>query len=192
MPAPRPRNERSCSATPSAREDAWCPRMGSSNGVGKGRVNQPYLFRREDGGLLLMAGLRRGERFVVLTERSNEAVAEIHDRMPVLSLPRNAPAIGSAKVRSLQLRDEANRRFPESTASKTTTRIASVRSRNRASSSTDYLDYEPPRLAFSTASTSIVSASARSTRTRGRPREESSARAASLRDAASTSASTPS
>jgi putative SOS response-associated peptidase YedK len=47
-------------------------------------VNQPYLFRREDGGLLLMAGLRRGGRFVVLTEESKEAVAEIHDRMPVL------------------------------------------------------------------------------------------------------------
>lgn len=50
----------------------------------EGAVNQPYLFQREDGGLLLMAGLRRGERFVVLTEESKGAVAKIHDRMPVL------------------------------------------------------------------------------------------------------------
>jgi len=56
----------------------------------EGVLNQPYLFRREDGGLLLMAGLRRGERFVVLTEQSKEAVAEIHDRMPVLVHPQCA------------------------------------------------------------------------------------------------------
>lgn len=50
----------------------------------EGAVNQPYLFRPADGGLLLMAGLRQAGRFVVLTEASRGAVAEIHDRMPVL------------------------------------------------------------------------------------------------------------
>lgn len=50
----------------------------------EGRTNQPYLFRRPDGGLFLMAGLWQEGRYVVLTCDAKEPVAEIHDRMPVL------------------------------------------------------------------------------------------------------------
>lgn len=48
------------------------------------RVNQPYLFRRADGRLFLMAGLWQDGRYVVLTRDATGGVAEIHDRMPVL------------------------------------------------------------------------------------------------------------
>ena len=50
----------------------------------EGRINQPYLFRRTDGSLFVMAGLWQDGRYVVLTRDSEGAVAEIHDRMPVL------------------------------------------------------------------------------------------------------------
>lgn len=50
----------------------------------EGRVNQPYLFRRTDGSLFVMAGLWQDGRYVVLTRDSGGEVAEIHDRMPVL------------------------------------------------------------------------------------------------------------
>ncbi|MBW2375149.1 MAG: SOS response-associated peptidase, partial [Deltaproteobacteria bacterium] len=50
----------------------------------EGRVNQPYLFRRTDGTLFVMAGLWQDGRYVVLTRDSRGEVTEIHDRMPVL------------------------------------------------------------------------------------------------------------
>jgi len=50
----------------------------------EGGVNQPYLFRSPRGELLLMAGLFEADRYVVLTRNSDEAVADIHDRMPVV------------------------------------------------------------------------------------------------------------
>lgn len=50
----------------------------------EGRVNQPYLFRRQDAGLFVMAGLREEGRYVILTQDAVGEVAEIHDRMPVL------------------------------------------------------------------------------------------------------------
>jgi putative SOS response-associated peptidase YedK len=50
----------------------------------EGRVNQPYLFRRSDGGVFVMAGLWQDGRYVVLTRESLGEVSEIHDRMPVL------------------------------------------------------------------------------------------------------------
>ncbi|MEM7434524.1 MAG: SOS response-associated peptidase [Myxococcota bacterium] len=49
----------------------------------EGGIKQPYLFRPSEGGLLLMAGLLEGDRFVVLTTRADDTVSEIHDRMPV-------------------------------------------------------------------------------------------------------------
>lgn len=53
-------------------------------------VRQPYLFRPEGGGLLLMAGLCEDDRYVVLTCPSSGTVAEIHDRMPVQVQPDDA------------------------------------------------------------------------------------------------------
>jgi putative SOS response-associated peptidase YedK len=50
----------------------------------EGRINQPYLFRRPDGKLFVMAGLWQDGRYVILTRDSDGEVAEIHDRMPVL------------------------------------------------------------------------------------------------------------
>lgn len=50
----------------------------------EGRVNQPYLFRRTDGHLFVMAGLRQDDRYVILTRESEGEVADIHDRMPVV------------------------------------------------------------------------------------------------------------
>lgn len=57
----------------------------------EGRVNQPYLFRRTDGGMFMMAGLRHDDRYVILTRESEGEVADVHDRMPVLL---NAAAAG--------------------------------------------------------------------------------------------------
>ena len=56
----------------------------------EGRVNQPYLFRRTDGALFVMAGVCEAGRYVVLTRDSEGEVAEIHDRMPVLLEPEDA------------------------------------------------------------------------------------------------------
>ncbi len=56
----------------------------------EGRVNQPYLFRRTDGKIFVMAGLWQDGRYVVLTRDSDGEVAEIHDRMPVLLDGANA------------------------------------------------------------------------------------------------------
>lgn len=50
----------------------------------EGRVNQPYLFRAQDGSLFSMAGLWKEGRYVVLTRQSDGVVEEIHDRMPVI------------------------------------------------------------------------------------------------------------
>jgi len=56
----------------------------------EGRLNQPYLFRRTDGRLFVMAGLWQDGRYVVLTRDSDGEVAEVHDRMPVLLEGDNA------------------------------------------------------------------------------------------------------
>ena len=56
----------------------------------EGRVNQPYLFRRGQGELFVMAGLREDERYVVLTRDAEAEVAEIHERMPVILSPKDA------------------------------------------------------------------------------------------------------
>ena len=56
----------------------------------EGRVNQPYLFRRQQGELFVMAGLCENGRYVVLTRESEGDVADIHDRMPVLLEPEDA------------------------------------------------------------------------------------------------------
>lgn len=45
---------------------------------------QPVWFHAPDRGLLWMAGLVEGGRFIVLTTEAHGAVATIHDRMPVL------------------------------------------------------------------------------------------------------------
>jgi len=50
----------------------------------EGRVNQPYLFRKDQGELFVMAGLRERGRYVVLTRKAEGSAAEIHDRMPVI------------------------------------------------------------------------------------------------------------
>ena len=50
----------------------------------EGRVNQPYLFRRTDGNLFVMAGLWQDGHYVVLTRESVGEVSEVHERMPVL------------------------------------------------------------------------------------------------------------
>jgi putative SOS response-associated peptidase YedK len=62
-------------------------------------VRQPYRILRGDGRPLVLAGLWAGRRdpldgavrrtFTILTTRANEAIAELHDRMPVI-LPQAA------------------------------------------------------------------------------------------------------
>ena len=56
----------------------------------EGRVNQPYLFRKAQGELFVMAGLCERGRYVVLTRSSEGEVADIHDRMPVVLEPEEA------------------------------------------------------------------------------------------------------
>ena len=56
----------------------------------EGRINQPHLFRREEGGSFVMAGLRQDDRYVVLTRDATGEVREIHDRMPVVLSAQDA------------------------------------------------------------------------------------------------------
>lgn len=56
----------------------------------EGRVNQPYLFRRGDRGVFLMAGLYEGGRYVILTRDAEGEVVDIHDRMPAVLDPEEA------------------------------------------------------------------------------------------------------
>ncbi len=56
----------------------------------EGRVNQPYLFRRTDGDIFVMAGLWQDDHYVILTRDSEGEVSEIHDRMPALLEPIDA------------------------------------------------------------------------------------------------------
>lgn len=50
----------------------------------EGGVNQPHLFRQEDGALFVMAGLWQDGSYVVLTRDATGEAAQIHDRMPVV------------------------------------------------------------------------------------------------------------
>jgi putative SOS response-associated peptidase YedK len=50
----------------------------------EGTTNQPYLFRRRDRKVFLIAGLCRQGRYVILTRDAEGDIREIHDRMPVL------------------------------------------------------------------------------------------------------------
>ena len=62
-------------------------------------VRQPYRILRSDGQPLVLAGLWAGRRdpvdgairrtFTIVTTTANEAIADLHDRMPVI-LPRDA------------------------------------------------------------------------------------------------------
>ena len=56
----------------------------------EGRINQPYLFRKGDDGLFVMAALRDRGRYVVLTRDAEGSAADIHDRMPVILEPVDA------------------------------------------------------------------------------------------------------
>lgn len=56
----------------------------------EGRTSQPYLFRKGEGELFVMAGLCREGRYVVLTRDADGDVADIHDRMPVVLSPEDA------------------------------------------------------------------------------------------------------
>jgi len=56
----------------------------------EGSVNQPYLFRKGQAELFVMAGLCEEGRYVVLTRDSDGEVADIHDRMPVVLEPEDA------------------------------------------------------------------------------------------------------
>ena len=62
------------------------------------RAKSPFWFHRQDGGLVLLAGLFQPPmagaaagpprpRFTILTTRPNRAVAAVHDRMPVVVAP---------------------------------------------------------------------------------------------------------
>ena len=90
MRARRPRTEPRCSATPFETDAVLVPADGFFEWRREGRVNQPYLFRKEDGALFLMAGMCEDGRYVVLTRNSEGEVTEIHDRMPVLLEPEDA------------------------------------------------------------------------------------------------------
>jgi putative SOS response-associated peptidase YedK len=74
------------------------PADGFLEWTGTKEARQPLWFHREDGGLLLFAGLYEtwqpedGERqrtFTIVTTRANALMAPVHDRMPVI-LPDDA------------------------------------------------------------------------------------------------------
>ncbi|HEX2657230.1 MAG TPA: SOS response-associated peptidase [Polyangia bacterium] len=69
---------------------------------------EPFWFHRQDGGLVLLAGLYHEgpdrPRFTVLTTRPNDLMTPIHDRMPVV-LPNGAldDWLRAPEVRAAQL-----------------------------------------------------------------------------------------
>lgn len=64
-------------------EKATSPRTGRA-------VRQRYAFASCDGALLLLAAVSQGDCFAVVTTEPNEAVAPIHDRMPLVLTPEEA------------------------------------------------------------------------------------------------------
>ncbi len=66
-----------------------------------------YAFTRADGAPVLLAGCWRteqgGERFAVLTREANRSMAPVHERMPVLIAPQDAPAYLASETAARQL-----------------------------------------------------------------------------------------
>lgn len=59
--------------------------------AGDGRAKTKFRLSRADGGLLALAALVDGDRFVIVTCDPSPAVAHVHDRMPAV-LPPDAEA----------------------------------------------------------------------------------------------------
>lgn len=51
------------------------------------RVKRPYEFTMPDGRPMLLAGVCEGNEVAIVTTEPNEAVAPVHDRMPLVLLP---------------------------------------------------------------------------------------------------------
>lgn len=62
---------------------------GTSSRAGRGRRPQ-FRFASPGGEALLLAGLRQGDRFTVVTTEPNDAVAPVHSRMPLALSPAEA------------------------------------------------------------------------------------------------------
>ena len=63
---------------------------GAASGSSRGRRPQFRFAAPGDGGVLLLAGLREGDRFTVVTTEPNAVVGAIHDRMPLVLSPTEA------------------------------------------------------------------------------------------------------
>ncbi|MCG6857899.1 MAG: SOS response-associated peptidase [Salaquimonas sp.] len=75
----------------------WRRPVNSQKGGGKGR-GEPFLLRPRDGGLIFLAGLMETwsspdgseiDTGAILTVAANRAVAQVHDRMPVIIKPED-------------------------------------------------------------------------------------------------------
>ncbi|MEE0844608.1 MAG: SOS response-associated peptidase family protein [Eggerthellaceae bacterium] len=69
---------------PHRSERALRPNRGAAMGVGSKTMRQTYRFSDADGGILLLAGVWAADRFSILTTQPNDAVAPVHDRMPLM------------------------------------------------------------------------------------------------------------
>lgn len=49
-----------------------------------------FRFAHPGEGALLLAGLRQGDRFTIVTTEPNDAVAPVHSRMPLVLTPAEA------------------------------------------------------------------------------------------------------
>lgn len=53
-------------------------------------MRRQYLFRLPGARAFLLAAVREGDRFSIVTTRPNASVASIHDRMPPVLEPRGS------------------------------------------------------------------------------------------------------
>ncbi len=64
-------------------------------------IRRPYVFTRNDGAPLLLAGIHDKGRFSIVTTAPNKAVAPVHDRMPLVLSPAEAARWLAGDARSL-------------------------------------------------------------------------------------------
>jgi putative SOS response-associated peptidase YedK len=66
----------------------------------------PHFIRMKDDSVFMLAGVRSGDTFAIITTDPNDVMRPIHDRMPMILNPRNYerwlnPAVGGKEVTDL-------------------------------------------------------------------------------------------
>ena len=71
-------------------------------------VRQQYLFRLPGAKAFLLAAVREGDRFSIVTTRPNASVAPVHDRMPLVLGPGESSVWLGPKFATLSNRSRIN------------------------------------------------------------------------------------